>query len=205
MACSACRTLALGRFCFRKDALLSEAELDRAEFQATGFFDVVRQFQFDDGAADVLHVARRATGASPNVAVFVEFDLTGVADPKGQRKFDEVLGFGIESVEGVVAGAADPDHAVGRDIEGIGNLVEVVWQRVGGPLLGGGIKLAESRSQIRAPRPCRQARREVGGDRGKEVPFGDVPSGTLGLIRPIRLPFTGIDHAVDRSSRDRRG
>ena len=130
--------------CFRKHTLLLETQFDRRQLHPTCFLvEVTEDLQLDHGAAGILHVPCRSAGAGPDVAVLVEFDLAGVADAKRQWKLDEVFGLWIEAVESVVARTADPDHPVGSDVEGVGNLVEIIWQRISRPLLGLRIELAK--------------------------------------------------------------
>ena len=145
---------------FGQDSLFLQAQLDGGQFYTAGFLGIGGDLQLNERAADILHMTSRSAGAGPDGSIFIELDFASVAHAVGQGELNEILGLGVEAVEGVVAGAADPDHAIRGNIEGVGDLVEVVGQWVGGPLLGGGIKLAKD-AGAKTGHPDHAVRRDV--------------------------------------------
>ena len=181
--------------------MLLRAELDRVQFHPAGFLGIVRDLQLDDRTAGVLHVPGRSAGTGPDVAILVELDLARVTDAEWQRKLHEVFGRRVEAVEGVVVGAADPDHAVRSDVESVGNLVEVIGQRVSRPLLGLGIKLAEH-PRSKSGNPDIPVGSDMESARTSEgrVPLGDRASRHFRINPPdaVAVQFRIPDRPVNR-------
>ena len=87
---------------------------------------------------------RGAVGtAGPDIALFIKLDLAGEGDPGRHWDLDQPLGLGIEAPDRVIASAADPDDALGINVERVGDLIVVVRKCVGRPLLRLGIESAQ--------------------------------------------------------------
>ena len=143
----------------------------------------------------------RAARAGPDISILVELDLTGVADPEWQRKLDEVFGLRVEPVESVIVCPANPHHTVGSNIEGVGNLVEIIGQRVSRPLLALGIELGEhTRAEPRNPNHSIRCNMKTSWPPERRIPFSDVTVGGFRINTPDAVPVEfGIpNHAIDR-------
>ena len=142
----------------------------------------------------------RAAGARPDITFFIELDFPSVADTERQWKFNEILGLGIEAIQRVIAGAADPHHAIGGDIEGIRNLIQVIRQGIGRPLLGIRVELAEdSGAEPRNPNHSIRRNMKTPWPTEGRVPLSDVTVGSFRIDAPdaVSVEFGVPDHAID--------
>ena len=143
----------------------------------------------------------RAAGARPDIAFFIELNFPSVADTERQWEFNEILGLGIEAIKRVIAGAADPHHAIRSDIESIRNLIQVIRQGIGRPLLGFGIELTkDSGAEPRNPNHSIRCNMKTPWPPERRIPFSDVTVGGFRINTPDAVPVEfGIpNHAIDR-------